>query len=599
MNIIKSIEIAYFRSIYKEKLDNLTDMTILFGRNDAGKSNFLRALNLFFNEETNPNRAFHFQSDFNNSRLEEAESSSSARKFSYVKITFNTPENWKKSLGKTFYVKKSWSISRGSEPKLDTSIDSKNKQFLTRFLNQIKFHYIPAIKDRTIFENLLGQVYNILSANDDFSNSLTSFTEEINKNTTILTQGILKELGIASVIAPPDDLTDLFRSLDFETTDDQGAPYSLTLQRGDGIQVRHIPQILKFLSDHSSQDFHLWGFEEPENSLELANACKEAEVLLSLAKSTNKQLFITSHSPAFFSLEEPEVKRYYINRETHSKSSEKTSIAQSITTKQEFLPSELMGESALLPLISSYLKKAQSKIANMERDILSLKGEILEGAKPLLFVEGCSDKIILEKAWSIFITDEMPFDIIDSSGTTKMQSLSQDGKILHHIGNNRAIFVIVDNDKEGRELSKRSKSAIQGYNYWKRNNSNLSHWCCLPCTKDFITFMESCNLSRNAWPFTIENCFTNAIHKEAMSANVITFQNVPHDELIDETSTRRIAIERSKDDDYTYLRAPDGTTKIAFAEWLANLPEERNDLFLPFKDFLLELNELVKIQQAQ
>lgn len=47
MKLIKQVEIAYFRSIYKDDLNNCSGTNVIFGRNDAGKSNVLRALNLF------------------------------------------------------------------------------------------------------------------------------------------------------------------------------------------------------------------------------------------------------------------------------------------------------------------------------------------------------------------------------------------------------------------------------------------------------------------------------------------------------------------------------------------------------------------------
>lgn len=47
VKLIKEVEVAYFRSIYKEQVSNCSNTNILFGRNDSGKSNFLRAINLF------------------------------------------------------------------------------------------------------------------------------------------------------------------------------------------------------------------------------------------------------------------------------------------------------------------------------------------------------------------------------------------------------------------------------------------------------------------------------------------------------------------------------------------------------------------------
>ena len=48
MQLLEEIEISYFRSFYKFKLRQLKDLNIVFGKNDSGKSNVIRALNLFF-----------------------------------------------------------------------------------------------------------------------------------------------------------------------------------------------------------------------------------------------------------------------------------------------------------------------------------------------------------------------------------------------------------------------------------------------------------------------------------------------------------------------------------------------------------------------
>lgn len=50
---IKHIRIKNFRSIVDLSID-VGKMNIFVGLNDAGKSNVLKALNLFFNGETEP-----------------------------------------------------------------------------------------------------------------------------------------------------------------------------------------------------------------------------------------------------------------------------------------------------------------------------------------------------------------------------------------------------------------------------------------------------------------------------------------------------------------------------------------------------------------
>ena len=70
MNIIERIEIKHFRSFDggkgREKviIENLQDLNVFSGANDSGKSNVLRALNLFFNDEISPGLKFDKTRDF-------------------------------------------------------------------------------------------------------------------------------------------------------------------------------------------------------------------------------------------------------------------------------------------------------------------------------------------------------------------------------------------------------------------------------------------------------------------------------------------------------------------------------------------------------
>ena len=64
MQIIQSISIKNFRSIKSIENLKLSDLNIFTGENDHGKSNILRALNLFFNDETDLNQPFNFEDDY-------------------------------------------------------------------------------------------------------------------------------------------------------------------------------------------------------------------------------------------------------------------------------------------------------------------------------------------------------------------------------------------------------------------------------------------------------------------------------------------------------------------------------------------------------
>ena len=69
MLMITGIEIRNFRSIGRMRL-NCEDITTFIGENDAGKSNILRALNLFFNNETDYGHPFDFKQDWNRNAKE-------------------------------------------------------------------------------------------------------------------------------------------------------------------------------------------------------------------------------------------------------------------------------------------------------------------------------------------------------------------------------------------------------------------------------------------------------------------------------------------------------------------------------------------------
>ena len=59
--------------------------------------------------------------------------------------------------------------------------------------------------------------------------------------------------------------------------------------------------------------YTIWGFEEPENGLELLKAFEMADEFLDYSRKV--QIFVTTHSPAFYSKKEDNgVKIIYINK---------------------------------------------------------------------------------------------------------------------------------------------------------------------------------------------------------------------------------------------------------------------------------------------
>lgn len=92
LNITK-IEIRNFRSVRNLSLSP-GKLAVLVGKNDSGKSNILRALNLFFNGRTMPANDLDFEIDhnvFNNPNRRAKEIS--------IKLEITVPESYRATNG--------------------------------------------------------------------------------------------------------------------------------------------------------------------------------------------------------------------------------------------------------------------------------------------------------------------------------------------------------------------------------------------------------------------------------------------------------------------------------------------------------------------
>lgn len=400
MQLIDEIEISYFRSFYKFKFRDLHDLNIIYGKNDSGKSNLVRALNLFFSGYTEYSHPFDFNIDFCDRRLLEAEQSEDVRKFLYVKITFNTPKSYTPSLGEKFYVKRQWTVSRGLDyhEEVSASIPNNRRHIVTRLLNRIRFIYVPAIKDLKIFEFLLSSIHETIALSPAFVGAVDKFSAELQGLTSSLFETLPKDVSTSTKIGAPTQLSQLFQTLDFETISrGESTPKSLTRQRGDGIKVRHIPELLNFISEKDRFDYHIWGFEEPENSLDFGAAQSEAQRILSLSKGDQIQVFMTTHSPSFYLLDDPSVRKCYISKDETG-----SSVALQGKELEKLDPSKAIQEGFYLPAVAKSLERLadyEREISSSQEEIAKLNAELVSISSPVILTEGRTDALILGTAW--------------------------------------------------------------------------------------------------------------------------------------------------------------------------------------------------------
>lgn len=474
MNIIEQIEIKNFRSFGNRKMESYKvlkcqSLNIISGANDSGKSNILRALNLFFNKKTDLNNFFDFSKDF--FKKEEIDENEIKEELVTIKIWFHNPKNIGKNkekksnifLPEKFWVSRKW--KKTSEFSLFDQLSSIEKDFeiekkedfdffleddktlksnaraslqkqLTDFIHSIQFHYVPAIKDSSYFSHLYGELQQTLwkTKISSVEKRKNEFEKAIQEETDQLMEEFKNSIGGSGDIEPvfqlPSDLINLFRALVVQTGN-----VDLTL-RGDGFQAKLIPEILNFIaikeisftaksikSDYKSKKYFIWGFEEPENSYEYRNAQILAEKFKNIY-SLNAQIFISTHSFNFLSLRGENIGIYRIWKDHYTKGSKITKLKFDSKGKIRFDSSALNSDWELLQdeLGFFYLNEELNQIYEEKRKQIELiKAKTEQIDKPIIYSEGYNYKY-LEKAKKIFLSD-IEIEIKDCGGKNELQKL--------------------------------------------------------------------------------------------------------------------------------------------------------------------------------
>ena len=426
---IKKIRILNFRSIINEEFEP-SNLNLFVGDNDIGKSNLLRALNLFFNGETSFNQKFNFNQDFSKYAKVPNKKAPEVR----ITITFETPSSYKENRD-VIWTKK-WRLNglHSNEKLYSDGTQLEGRRKVGYWLDQIRFRYVPAIKGPTYFSELLRDLHDVLAQtiSTELRSASSAFVDQIRTQTAQVSENILEKLGFESKLQIPENLSALFQILEFETTSGNST-ISLDF-RGDGIKVRHIPAILKFIAEQenvtkkkgSPKVNTIWGYEEPENNLELTKAFEKADELLEY--SDNIQIFATTHSPAFYSLARKNteiVKAFFVKRGDENNSTLEWVSSDNI--------SDIDAEMGLLPLITPHIKEVLDEKKALLKEVRQLQGQIESLQSNTVFVEGPSDKSIIEKAFEILKPGVTPtFSVINSSKNGGGHSWVKDMLISWH-----------------------------------------------------------------------------------------------------------------------------------------------------------------------
>jgi len=466
--VIRSITIKNFRSIRRANI-NTSDFNVFVGTNDAGKSNVLKAMNLFFNDQVDSGIPFDYQRDFTYLYPPKSKEAKSI----YIAIEFAIPDTfsdgglytWEKVWKQTGKVSDVIRNSDGEEPAARSRIPTA--------LRRIKYRYVPAVKSPDYYKALLGDLYASVAASLDstLTDAVDSFSYALSSYTDAITRDVFKRLDLSSQLTIPSDLNEIFKALIFRTSRDRlgsGVNVPLTA-RGDGIQARHIPIILKYIATEDQRSRNqgstkvttIWGFEEPENGLELAKAFELADEFIEY--SQDLQIFLTTHSPAFYMKKEDDgVNIFFVEKKANA--SEETGIVAGKST------SKIADEMGLMPLVAPFIAE-QAKKLELAQDIYS-KNVLTD--VPTIMVEGETDVDYLQIAISHLspmlqtMLDENQLRIIykfDGAGTTQLCDWAL---AWIYSGFRSKMVVLLDKDEAGL---KAKNEIIEGEAYKTRQNS--------------------------------------------------------------------------------------------------------------------------------
>lgn len=399
MKFINSVHIKYFRSLYDCNFKEISDtLTVFTGSNDIGKSNVLRALNLFFNDETDPEEEILFERDFSKLRKKELKERIKTRQLIQITVEMYSPPQYK-SLPKTFKVSRNFDrYNEGSDFVFEKKIELNKKKLAAarRFINSIQFTYIPAIKDKNTFLQILQSLKSHLPPLQ--KEDLELFNQRLQEYGDELKQDFKTKLQLSPILSLPSTAKELFSSLDFSIAD--GIISTPLAQRGDGIRCRFIPSIMNYITKNSLNR-HIWAIEEPENSLEFLRAL-ELNDTLEKEYSKKAQILVTSHSPAFVGSIAEESKKiiYLLDRNGEGRVSIEKIDRNLLLDEQKIKLSKKLGYIGLQKELANCLQNQIEETEKAKKEYETLIESIETTTKSfILCVEGESDKIILENAW--------------------------------------------------------------------------------------------------------------------------------------------------------------------------------------------------------
>lgn len=456
---ISSVKVTNFRSLVDLNI-NFSVYTALVGLNDAGKSNVLRALNLFFNGETDIDEVLVFERDFS----QRAKVGKNKAKQITIELELQPPAHYQDS---DRIVWRKVYRSGNSAPFEEMLVRKDGLAFSSKsrtayWARSLAFEYVPAVRGRPFFNILKRRLHIALAATvaGKLKDASGAFLEGLRAEVAKIEVESMRLLALRTEFSLPPDLGDLFEALEFSSAD-AGASTAL-YNRGDGVQGRHVPLILKFLAEQRKKNSAkgrppsetIWGFEEPENNLELAKQVEVAEEFAEYAKDV--QILVSTHSPAFYKVAKDSDfgTIQFAHRQDGATTFDTVPLHQTVDASL-----------GLMPFVEPYLDRARKERDEVTSVMAEMKKSGLLYRGNSLFVEGSTDEVILMgamRALDIQLAAKIEFKSGMGGGANWVADRCVARAALTDVGGRT--LALLDDDQAGREAKAKIQRFLDSHN---------------------------------------------------------------------------------------------------------------------------------------
>jgi predicted ATPase len=319
MRLIQSIQIEGVRSIQTANLASLSGLTTFVGKNSSGKSNLLRALNLFFNNELEPGRPLDFARDVYDEvpRLKK-------KKKIVVSVDFLVPPNFRfrkeleavKALGDSFSIRRQWEIDprrlvkETTELTVNGSSVANGSELARQFLSLVTFRYIPnrSVPARLLREEsqtIANAIFRRMRGGNQGAELMQALNDAANK---LLQDAATNFANSGSPLTSPsvataESIGQMLQMSGFQAIGQHGGIVR-DEDWGSGHQAFFLYELLRAVDTDISQSFGwrqaaVWGVEEPESALHRDLETRLADEMRSwvLDEDSRLQVLQTTHSP--------------------------------------------------------------------------------------------------------------------------------------------------------------------------------------------------------------------------------------------------------------------------------------------------------------